>query len=96
VARTGPRRKEEEKARVGLSRDLVALVWGEVDEDSGPRLNRLAVLARDDQLSPDEEDPSTLMHLMVLKDLPGGEVEADRTPLIRRGEDIWTMRFPIP
>src|ERR1041384_1652921 len=91
----GPGREDQQQAGIRAGDDRMALTGVELEEAAGARRNRISGGGRHLDLAVDDDDPSALVHLVLLQRLPGGKVEDDRASVVCGGEDLRLMRYRL-
>ena len=86
VALAGPRREQEQDPRAVVGRDRPALVGVKPRENSGACIDRLAARL-EPHLTVKDDDPRTLVHLMVAERLSGIQADQHRARLVVRLHD---------
>jgi CMP/dCMP kinase len=84
---SGPGGEDQEEPRVLHGAHFVALGGVEHGEKAGASGHRLTARQVDLDLSLDDQDPSALVHLMLLELISGAELNRDRTALVLGIED---------
>jgi hypothetical protein len=82
MAGAGPRSKKQQKTRVCESAYFVALSGCKLHQAPGLSIDRLAAVIRDPYRAVHEDDPGSLVDLVVLEHLALGEVEHDHARLL--------------
>ena len=95
VSAPGPRREQQQQSRLAERQDLVALARLELDQEPRAAADAPAGGRGHLDLTVDDHDPGTLVHLVVAQLLPFSEVERERARLVAGGEDLRQPRLEI-